>query len=219
MRNYPLLLQGFATDVAHDVAHIRRVVSTAKRLCEQEGAHSDIVEAASWLHDCVNLPKDHPERHLASRMSADKAMQLLEGQGFSLEQKRAIHHAIHAHSFSANVEAKTLEACIVQDADRLDALGAIGLARTFMVGGQLQRALYALNDPFCQERLPDDKRYGLDHFYTKLLLLEESFKTEAGRQEAKKRTAYMKEYLEELRREIGEPLDDTDEQDTSSVSA
>ncbi|MCO4787205.1 MAG: HD domain-containing protein [Marinomonas atlantica] len=190
------------SDNAHDLAHIERVVKQAKRLAADEGAESALVVAAAWLHDVVNYPKDHPNRCQASFDSASSVEPFLKELGFDYSQITAIQHAIITHSFSAQVTPRTLEAQVVQDADRLDALGAIGIARCMMVGGQLSRLLYELEDPFCSEREPNDSEFTLDHFYQKLLRLEATFQTQAGRAEAARRTQFMRKYLEQLRFEI-----------------
>ncbi|WP_271272446.1 HD domain-containing protein [Aliamphritea hakodatensis] len=190
------------TDTAHDFNHVLRVVKTARQLCEAEGAQAEVVMPAAWLHDCFTYPKDHPERRKSSLKAADKACQFLQGVGYPQAYYDAIHHAIQAHSFSAGVRAETLEAQIVQDADRLDSLGAIGVVRTLQVGTGLQRALYQPDDPFCEKRTLDDSRFTLDHFYTKLLRLADTMNTAAARAEARRRTDYMQGFLQQLQREI-----------------
>lgn len=161
-----------------------------------------VVLPAAWLHDCVALPKDHPDRQNTSRAAADRAAAFLREVAYPAEHLDAIHHAIEAHSFSAGIAPRTLEAQVVQDADRLDALGAIGLARTLAVGTALGRPLYAPNDPFCEHRTPDDRAHTLDHFYTKLLTLTGTMQTATGRAEAERRTAFLRAFLGQLRSEI-----------------
>ena len=136
-------------------------------------------------------------------MAAEKAIEYLASIDFTNEKLSAVHHAIVAHSYSANVEAETLEAKIVQDADRLDSLGAIGIARCFTVGGAMHRSVYNVDDPFCENRDPDDYSYTVDHFYNKLFKLPEVMHTYAGRQEAESRVLFMKEFMKELDREVG----------------
>jgi len=192
-------------DAAHDRAHVQRVVSTVRSLAEEEGARLDVVVPAAWLHDCVVVPKDAPERAQASTLAADAARSFLEAEGYADAtgaDPDAIHHAIRAHSYSAGIPPETTEAKVVQDADRLDALGAIGIARCMMVGGSLGRVLYDADDPFCEARTPDDGTYTLDHFYTKLLSLPETMQTAAGRAEAERRAAFMRTYLDRLREEV-----------------
>lgn len=189
-------------DAAHDRAHVERVVTTATRLAQETGAETAVVVPAAWLHDCVVVPKDDPERDAASARAAAAAGHFLEDAGYPSEHVSAIRHAIEAHSYSAGIPPETREAKVVQDADRLDALGAIGIARCFMVGGALDRPLYAPNDPFCDDRAPDDATYTLDHFYEKLLGLPATMQTDAGRAEADRRAAFMRTYLDHLHDEI-----------------
>ena len=190
------------TDPAHDFAHFTRVVKTAKSLCEIEGADPWIVVPAAWLHDWVNLPKNHPERKSASRLSAQAASEWLMSVGFPKEKLDPVYHAIHAHSYSAQIEPATLEAKIVQDADRLDGLGAIGIARCFTVGGILKRNLYETFDPFCENRVPNDGIYTVDHFYEKLFKTAKTLHTPAGREEGERRVLAMKRFLADLKEEI-----------------
>jgi uncharacterized protein len=191
-----------AQDAAHDREHIRRVVITARRLAAAEDADLAVVVPAAWLHDCVVVPKDSPQRSLASTLAARAAAGFLRGIQYPETHLAAIEHAIAAHSFSANIQPRTVEAQVVQDADRLDAIGAIGVARCLMLGGALGRRLYHPAEPFPATRQPDDRAYTIDHFYLKLLRLAESMTTAAGREEARRRTVFMRGFLEQLRGEI-----------------
>jgi uncharacterized protein len=191
-----------ADDPAHDLLHFERVVATARRLCAEEGARLEVVLPAAWLHDLVNVPKNDPRRAHASRLSAESALVFLKEIEYPAELWPDIAHAIEAHSFSARIEARTPEAAIVQDADRLDGLGAIGIARTMATGGLLGRAFYAADDPFCATRPPDDATFTVDHFYAKLFRTAETLRTAAGRREGARRVAVMSRYLDDLAREI-----------------
>ena len=191
-----------SADSAHDIAHIKRVVKNAKHLLQTEDADKEVVTAAAWLHDCVTLQKNHPDRKKASILAAEKASIFLKHHPFPEHKIVQVAHAIEAHSFSAGIPAQTIEAEIVQDADRLDALGAIGIARCFLVGGSLNRALYNPDDPFCFERKPEDSKWTIDHFYEKLLKLPDTMNTVSAKKEALRRAEYMKRYLERLREEI-----------------
>jgi len=193
-----------AADPAHDMHHVRRVVANARRIAMSEGADLDVVIPAAWLHDCVSLPKNHPERHLASRQAARLAIEYLQAFGLPETRLAAISHAIEAHSFSAGIDARSLEAQVVQDADRLDALGAVGISRCLLTGGAINRTLYAPDDPFCTVRDPDDTRYCIDHFYRKLFGVAQTLHTVSARKEAAHRVAFMREYLQQLGTEIGE---------------
>jgi uncharacterized protein len=196
------LTDRMATDPAHDLSHVRRVVRNTVGLSRSETAEMDITLPAAWLHDCVSVPKDSDQRSQASRLAAAEAVTFLQSIGYPDAKLEAIRHAIEAHSFSAGIEPRTLEARIVQDADRLEALGAIGIARCLLTGGSMGTPLYDPEDPFSQAREPDDRRYTLDHFYCKLFKLPDTMQTEAGRAEAHRRAEYMRAFLERLRQEI-----------------
>jgi uncharacterized protein len=189
-------------DAAHDREHVRRVVGNAAALAAAEGARLEVVLPAAWLHDCVIVPKDSPQRASASRLAAAQAVDWLREWAWPEEWLPDIAHAIEAHSFSAGIAPRTLEARVVQDADRLDALGAVGLARCLMLGGAMGRPLYAGEDPFCERRAPDDRAACVDHFHAKLLTLEGTMQTAGGRAEARRRTEFLRLFLAELKREI-----------------
>ncbi len=197
------LLSGQSTqkDPAHDILHFQRVVALAKKLATAENGCLEIVVPAAWLHDWVNVPKNDPRRAQASRLSSEAVQKLLSEMNYPSQWIPAIGHAIEAHSFSANIEAKTLEAKIVQDADRLDGLGAIGIARCFATSGVLGRPFYSPVDPFCRQREPDDIQFTVDHFYRKLLKVAETLQTATGRREAAQRVELMQAYLAELEAE------------------
>lgn len=189
-------------DPAHDLEHVRRVVANARRLAAAEGADPAVVLPAAWLHDCVVVPKDSARRASASRLAAERAGAYLREAGYPAEQIPAIEHAIAAHSFSAGIPPQTREAQVVQDADRLDALGAIGIARTLLLGGAMGKPLYDRDEPLPMTRTPDDRENVIDHFYVKLLGLAATMHTAAARQEGEQRTRLMRDFLQELGREV-----------------
>lgn len=171
-----------ASDGAHDINHLHRVWRNAQALLEDHpAADALVVMAACYLHDLVNLPKNHPERAMASRHSAALAASELAAAGFPASRLGAVAHAIEAHSFSAAIAAQTIEAKIVQDADRLDALGAVGLARLFYTAGQMGSALAHPDDPLAERRPRDDRAFALDHIEAKLAALPAMMQTAAGR--------------------------------------
>jgi uncharacterized protein len=207
-REWEPLFRQFVADQAgadpgHGPAHLERVVATALRLAAEEGARLEIVLPAAWLHDCVHVAKDSPDRARASQLAAEHALRFLESAGYPSAFLPDIRHAIEAHSHSAGIAPLTAEAGVVQDADRLDALGAIGIARCIAVGAALGRPLYDPADPFCQAREPDERGASLDHFFTKLLRLADTMQTAAGRREAERRTAFIHSFLAQLGTEIG----------------
>lgn len=186
-------------DGAHDASHLDRVWRSAEALlAHHPEADPLVVMAASYLHDLVNLPKDDPERSQASRRSALLARAQLAQRGFPQDRLDAVAHAIEAHSFSAAIAPTTIEARIVQDADRLDALGAVGLARMFYVSGRLGRALAHPSDPLALERALDDGTYSLDHIVVKLAKLPEMMQTEAGRAMANARLGKLLVFRKEF---------------------
>jgi len=193
-------------DGSHDLGHFQRVWKAAQYINREEGLIADplILLAAAYFHDLVSLPKNDPERSVASRLSAERTAQLLEETftGFPREKIEGVRHAIHAHSFSARVEPLTAEAKILQDADRLEALGAIGLARVFYTAGQLGQKLFDEADPLASFREPDDQVYALDHFTVKLLKLPAKMNTSTGRRLAEQNAAYLTRFMEKINEEI-----------------
>ncbi len=189
-------------DPAHDFEHTIRVYKNAQKICKKEKVNEKLVLSATLLHDIVSYPKSDKRSKTSSIKSATKSKQILEKLDFSNEEIAIISDAIRNHSFSQNKTPKTLEGKILQDADRLDALGAIGIARVFATGGSLKRPFYNINDPFCKKRIPDDKTWTPDHFFQKLLKLESLMNTKSGKAEAKKRTKILKEFLNQLKQEL-----------------
>ncbi len=194
--NY-LTLHGHKTDAAHDLAHFRRVYKTGLKIAE-EGADVEVLIAAAYFHDLVSLPKNHPERHLSSLLAAQAAEKILTAMGFPTEKLKPVFHAIHAHSFSAKVEPQTVEAKIVQDADRIEALGALGILRCLYTGGKLKRTPYHPTDLFGKKRPLNDELYTIDHFFIKLFKLKDLFQTKKGRALAALRTEFLQEFVEKL---------------------
>ncbi len=105
-------------------------------------------------------------------------------------------------AYSAGLTLETPEACILQDADRMEALGAIGLSRVFYTAGQMNSALFDPEDPLAQHRPADDRLYALDHFRLKLLQLPGMMRTATGRQIAEAGAAYLQAFLDQIRNEI-----------------
>jgi len=189
-------------DSAHDFEHTIRVYKNAQKICKKEKANEKLVLSAALLHDVVSYPKSDKRSKISSIESAKKSKKILEKFDFSKEEITIISDAIRDHSFSQNKLPKTLEGQILQDADRLDALGAIGIARVFATGGSLKRPFYNIDDPFCKRRIPDDNTWTVDHFFQKLFKLESLMNTKSGKAEAKKRTRILKEFLNQLKQEL-----------------
>jgi uncharacterized protein len=191
-------------DSSHDVFHCRRVWRLCKVIADAEYPNVDwlVLVVAAYLHDICDQPKNSQKRATASQQSADRAVELLRAYEFPVGSLPAIHHAIQSHSFSAKILAKSDEARILQDADRIEALGAIGLARVFAIGALMGAKLFDPNDPMAESRGLDDHAYSLDHFQTKLLKLPDLMNTKTGAIIAQRRAQYLREYVKELLHEL-----------------
>ena len=187
----------------HDLDHTLRVYRTANLLAEQEGADHELVSLIALLHD-VDDVKLFPE----SNPGLEHAISFLRAHAVSPNRITVICAAIRQISFAGkdSVAPDTLEGKCVQDADRLDALGAVGIARAFAYGGAHHRKMY---DPAVLPRMEmsgeEYRQYGgsttINHFHEKLLLLEDLMNTSAAKRIAAERTAYMHGFLEEFHKE------------------
>lgn len=190
-------------DGSHDVAHLARVWSNVRTIQQAEGGDPEILAAATLLHDCVAVEKSSPLRANASRLAAEHAVTLLAPLGWASDRLDRIAHAIAAHSFSAKIAPETVEAKILQDADRLDAIGAVGIARCFYTAGRMQSFLYDPEDPAARHRAFDDRNFAIDHLPAKLLTLAEGFNTVTGRRMAQERHARTEAFLTAFLAEVG----------------
>lgn len=189
-------------DPSHDFAHIQRVVGSCQKIGSKEGADLSILIPAAFLHDIVNVPKNHPDRSKASAMAARKAAEILEDLGYDAEKIAKIATVISEHSFSLGQAPSSLESAILQDADRLDAVGAIGIMRTMTCGAKIGASYYDPKEPIAETRELDDQRFSIDHLYVKLFKLEAMMNTDAGKAEAKQRSQFMRDFVEQLCREL-----------------
>ena len=170
----------------HDFDHTLRVFHTATRLAEEEGADVETVQLAALLHD-VDDRKLSPETYEGKL----RALNFLKDNNLAEEKIQEIIHIISHISFSAQLPPpESIEGKCVQDADRLDALGAIGIARTFAFGGSRGRRLH---DPEGK-----DKNDSIQHFYDKLLRLKDTMHTATGRRLAEQRDQYMRDFLQQF---------------------
>src|SRR5262245_25370016 len=118
-------------DSAHDWQHVLRVAANATTLCAAEGAEAAVTVTAALLHELINLPKNHPESSRSGELCAERALEVLARLGCPGDQAERIAYCIRVHGFSRGIVPDTLEARVLQDADRLDAIGAVGIARCF----------------------------------------------------------------------------------------
>lgn len=186
-------------DASHDWQHIERVMKNAKAISEKEQADGFIIELAVLLHD-VSDPKYKKE-------DSDPEQEILESLDITSEQKRQIEQIIHEVSFKGGNGAvpETIEARIVQDADRLDAIGAVGIARAFAFGGAKDRKLYDWNEKprteMSEQQYREKPVSSATHFYEKLLKLKDLMTTDSGKQIAEERHQFMLSFLEQLKKE------------------
>ncbi|MCR5794435.1 MAG: HD domain-containing protein [Solobacterium sp.] len=193
----------FAADSSgHDIDHMMRVYKTARRIAEAEGADMFTVSAAALLHDAddYKIFKGTEDTH-------ENAVYIMKKYGFQEEQVRQICRIIEQVSFSGtdSVKPDSLEGMVVQDADRLDAIGAIGIARAFAYGGAHHRKLYDPDETYNTAMNKAEYRASVSstiaHFHEKLLLLKDMMNTETARSMACGRHTYMEKFLEEFRAE------------------
>ncbi|TLY01262.1 MAG: HD domain-containing protein [Thaumarchaeota archaeon] len=190
-------------DSAHDFQHIKRVYKNAEVIGRREGADMKILLPAALLHDLVVYPKGSAKTSKSADDSADMAEKLLKSFRYPQDKIDKICYCIRTHSYSKRLVPATLEAKILQDADRLDALGAIGIARTFSVGGSERRSFYNPDDPFWKSsRELDDREWTLDHFRTKLLKLKDSMHTKTAKEMAQERARFMELFIKQLQKEL-----------------
>jgi uncharacterized protein len=191
-----------STDPAHDWPHIGRVAKTAQNLGAKLNANIPVLIAAVYCHDLVNLPKNHPQRKEASELAAKEAEPHLRAAGFSEAEIKHIQACVIEHSFSRGLKPSSIEAAIVQDADRLDALGAIGVLRCAAVNTQMNARFYEPFDPLAETRELDDKKFMIDHYFVKLFKLPDLMNTEFGKAEGMRRVESMRSFLDTLMGEI-----------------
>ena len=185
-------------DPAHDFEHIMRVYRNAERICKNENGNKKLILSAVLLHDVIKIKN----RNDSALKSAQLSKKILKENYFLDDEITIIFNAIKEHSFSKGKLPSTIEGKILQDADRLDAIGAIGLARVFSFSGSNNRPFYDPKDPFSKNRNLNDNKWALDHFYEKLLFLEGKMNTKTGKLLAKKRTKILKNFLKEIKNEI-----------------
>jgi uncharacterized protein len=187
---------------AHDWHHVQRVESLAETLLERyDQADEAVVRHAVLLHDIGRAREDADEIDDHATWGAEQARDILADRGFADDHVEAVCHAIRVHRYSNALEPETLEAELLCDADNLDALGAVGIARCFSYGGERGETIYDPEVPLAA----DDTTAGAhqyNHFYKKILDLPDRMYTEAGREIADERAAFVESFLDRFDREI-----------------
>ncbi len=194
------------SDPVHDFDHVLRVLALARRIGAAEGAKMAVVETAVLLHDIQRVGEDHaahvrdPQAVDHAVAAAAQAREILREQGADAAFIDAVAHAIEAHRFRNAIEPQTLEAKVVFDADKLDAIGAIGVARAYAYGGMTRQKLW--------DEVPPDYPGGSDHhtphheYVYKLRRIQDRMTTATGRAIAAERHAYIAAFFARLAREV-----------------
>ncbi len=188
----------------HDFDHVLRVLALAERLARAEGADLGIVRAAALLHDIARADEDETRGDDHAQMAAGRARAILLERGIAPERVDAVTHAIAAHRFRGDAIPRTLEAKVLFDADKLDAIGAIGIARAYAISGVLNQRLWS--------EMPTDavatrSQHNADHtavaeFAVKLSKIRDRMFTATARQIAEERHAFMVEFFTRLEQEV-----------------
>lgn len=197
-------------DVAHDAEHVLRVYRWALHLAPEAGADPDLAGAAALVHDLVAIPKDSAARAEGGARSAAAAPPALAKAGYAESEIAIIVDAVATSSWSAGRPPNSPEGAVLQDADRLDAIGFIGFARCMATAQAMaQRGagsrFYDPADPFAEGRPLDDRAFAIDHLPRKLLRLAAGMSTPTAKAEAARRHEALLLVLGALGREISPP--------------
>lgn len=192
-------------DPSHDFEHIRRVASLAEKIGRSVDADMDILIPSALFHDSIVYAKNDPRSKNETEESAEHVKNiLLKIKEYPQEKIKHVQTCIRQCSFSKGIIPTLTESKVLQDADRLEATGAISIMRTFTSGGQMGRSLYAPFDPFREKTEPENFKFSLDLFYKRLLIVESKMHTDLAKEIAKRRTDFLKDFLNELKLELNE---------------
>lgn len=192
-------------DPSHDINHTLRVLSLAEKIAIKDKADLDIVIASAIFHDVIVYPKNHIKRLSSSKESSSFAREILiKEKSFPRRKIKKTCEAIELCSFTKGIKPDFLEARILQDADSLEAMGAISIMRTFSSAGQMNKSFYNEDDPLCRKRKPDDNKYAVDLFFSRLLIVSERLNTRTAKALAKKRINFLHSFLKQLEFELSQ---------------
>jgi uncharacterized protein len=194
-------------ELAHDAQHVLRVLDWSLRLAPEAGADPDLAGAAALVHDLVFVPKDSADRAAGGERSAAAAPAVLAAAGYEPDEIAQVAEAVRTSSWSRGLAPTGPLGAVLQDADRLDAIGALGLLRNVACAQHMAKpgrgAFYEPADPLARSgRALDDKAWATDHLFAKLLRLAAGMHTAAARAEAERRHAFLLDWLAELEREL-----------------
>jgi uncharacterized protein len=187
----------------HTIGHVRRVTTNALKIAETEECDKEVVKAAALLHDIARgLDITNPQGPCHAEKGAEMAKEILKKHEYSEEQVKNIIHCIRVHRYSSGLKPETIEAGILQDADRLDALGAVIIARLFYHRGQTNGVIHDPSIPPQEYKGAVHTSTAINHFYEKLLKIKpETFNTKKGREMAENRYEFTKAFLEQFLKE------------------
>lgn len=187
---------------SHAFDHTERVYNLALKIGEKEKADLDVLKAAVLLHDVARLKEDNKEIECHAEHGAKMAEDILREMSFPEDKIENVVHSIKVHRHSKRLIAETKEAKILQDADRLDALGAITIARMFSTGGKMNTPLYKPKIPFGKVYPGYYSDSTIHGFYSKILkITPETFNTSLARKLAKERYEFVKKFLNQFFKE------------------
>ncbi len=184
----------------HDKFHVDRVYNLAVHIAREENADLEVVKAAVLLHDIARAMEDQGQIDDHASEGARMAKRTLKDVGFPREKASQVLHCIEVHRFKKGLKAESLEAKIVQDADRLDIIGAIGIARALTRGGWSNLPIY---DP----QIPPKVRYdgksltSVNHIFEKVLKVRDSINTRTARKIAEERHRFVEQFIDRLLKE------------------
>jgi uncharacterized protein len=194
-------------DPSHDIHHALRVLAISEKIATAEKADFDIIVPSAVFHDVISYPKNHHKRLHSSKESAEFAKRILKNiESFPEEKIEKVYESINLCSFTKGLKPNFLEGKILQDADSLEATGAVSIMRTFSSAGIMNKTFYDVSDPFCKKRKPDDNKYALDLFFTRLLVVQSRLHTKTAKSIVKKRVSFLKVFLKELEVELLENI-------------
>lgn len=186
----------------HDITHTLRVKDLCLYIAGIEGGDVEILEACALLHDIGRAEEIKNPGTDHAFISAQMAPGILKAARFPAHKIESVIYSIINHRYSLQVTPTTLEARILQDADRLDISGAIGIAMTFAYSGAYRHMLYHPDDPMCEKHKPDDNKYAMDHILSKLIQLPASMHTNTARRMANERKAFLLSFIDQFKQEI-----------------
>ena len=193
-------------DVSHDFQHTYRVLLNAERIAKIEGGDLDIIIPAALFHDIIVYPKNSEldKKFKSQEDSAKEAKKILNSiEEYPKYKIDKVARAIKDCSFSRGILPEFIESKILQDADKLESTGLISIMRTYSSAGQMKKPFYNPKDPFCIKRKPDNEKYALDLFYTRLLLAKERMHTQTAKKMAIKKHEALINFLKGLKEELG----------------